>query len=186
MKFLKSFIRNLIMLVGVVLILALVNRWYLGGFSPAKIVEQEREAYTIAYIEFVGSYNDVGSSIDKVFALLSWAGIESFTGVGIYYDDPAVVAPENLKSDVGTVIDVQDAKKLAKNEELKTRNIPAKKSIVAEFPLKNSASYMAGMTKNYPAIKKYMQTKKYKMDVPIVELYDTLAKKIYYVVEILD
>jgi Ni,Fe-hydrogenase I cytochrome b subunit len=39
MKFLKSFIRNLIVLIGVVLILALVNRWYLGGFSKLEVQE---------------------------------------------------------------------------------------------------------------------------------------------------
>ena len=186
MKFLKSFIRNLIVLIGVVIILALVNRWYLGGFSKVEVVEQNMGPYTMVYVEFIGNYSLVGPSMDKVYEILSWAGIGSFTGVGIYYDDPIAVAPENLKSDVGAVIDPQEVKNISQDQEIKTRNISAKQSIVIKFPLKNSVSYMAGVIKVYPALKKYMKAKGYKMEVPVMELYDMTAKKIYYVVEILD
>lgn len=57
-------------------------------------------------------------------------------------------------------------------------------SMVAEFPIKNSVSYMAGVIKVYPALKKYMIAKGYSSEVPVMELYDMVAKKIYYVIEI--
>lgn len=184
MKFLKSFIRNLVVLIGVVIILALVNRWYLGGFSKLEVQETNIGWYVMAYTEFVGSYSQVGPSMDEVYGILSWAGIGSFTGVGIYYDDPAAVAPESLRSDVGAIIASEDVKKLPNDQDVKTRVVPAKQSIVIEFPLKNSVSYMAGVIKVYPALKKYMEAHEYKMEVPVTELYDMSAKKIYYVVEI--
>jgi len=48
--------------------------------------------YTIAYVNFVGEYGKVGPSMTKVYEILSGVGITSFTGIGIYYDDPAVVS----------------------------------------------------------------------------------------------
>lgn len=57
-------------------------------------------------------------------------------------------------------------------------------SVVIEFPLKNSASYIVGMIKVYPVLKRYLQEKGYNIQVPISELYDMAAKKIFYVVEI--
>lgn len=72
--------------------LALVNRRYLGGFNKIDVQEQMMGPYTIAYTEFVGNYNLVGPSMDKVYQTLSGAGILSATGVGIYYDDPAVIS----------------------------------------------------------------------------------------------
>jgi len=75
-------------------------------------------------------------------------------------------------------------KKLSQDQEIKIKTINATKSIVIEFPLKNSVSYMAGVIKVYPVLKKYMQEKGYKMEVPITELYATATKKIYYIAEI--
>jgi DNA gyrase inhibitor GyrI len=51
----------------------------------------------------------------KLYDALSGAGIVSFTGIGIYYDDPAVISGKNLRSEVGAVVDSIDARKLDKN-----------------------------------------------------------------------
>lgn len=184
MKFLKSFIRNLVVLIGVVIILALVNRWYLGGFGKIEVSEKIIGPYTIAYTEFIGNYSLVGPSMDKVYETLSGAGILSATGVGIYYDDPAVVEADLLRSDVGAIVVGADITKVPQSDEIKIMNIGGQMSIVAEFPIKNSISYMAGVIKVYPVLKKYMIEKGYSNEVPVMELYDMVAKKIYYVVEI--
>jgi len=164
--------------------LAFANRRYLGGFSKLDIQEQEMGPYTIAYVEFVGNYSLIGPSIDKVFETLSGAGITSFTGVGIYYDDPAAVEQTLLRSDVGAVVVGADITKVPQTDDIKIKNIAGKNSIVITFPLKNSVSYMAGLIKVYPALKKYMKAQGYSMEVPVMELYDMVAKKIYYIVEI--
>jgi len=184
MKFLKSFLKNTLILIGILLLLALANRRYLGGFNKIIVTEQVMGPYTIAYTQFVGNYSLVGPSMDMVYETLSGAGILSATGVGIYYDDPAVVEQEKLRSDVGTVVVGADITKVPQSDEIKIKNIAGKKSIVAEFPIKNSVSYMAGVIKVYPVLKKYMIEKGYSNEVPVMELYDMEAKKIYYVIEI--
>ncbi len=184
MKFLKSFFKNLAILVGVLVVLALINRRYLGGFNKVEVKEQMMGPYTIAYTEFVGDYSKVWPSMDKVYLALSGAGILSATGVGIYYDDPTVISWENLRSDVGAIVVGNEITKVPQSAELKIKNIGGKMSMVAEFPIKNSVSYMAGVIKVYPALKKYMIAKGYSSEVPVMELYDMVAKKIYYVIEI--
>lgn len=140
--------------------------------------------YTIAYTEFVGDYSKVWPSMDKVYVALSWAGILSATGVGIYYDDPAVISGENLRSDVGAIVVGNEITKVPQSNEIKIKNIGGKMSMVAEFPIKSAASYIAGVMKVYPALKKYMTEKGYSSEVPVMELYDMVAQKIYYVIEI--
>ena len=51
----------------------------------------------------------------KLYDALSGAGVASSTGIGIYYDDPAAVSGQNLRSEVGAVIDPADGQKLDKN-----------------------------------------------------------------------
>ncbi len=181
MKFLKNFLIFVIILI----LLALVNRWYLGGFTKLEAKEQPMGPYTIAYTNYVGVYSKIWPSMTKVYDILSGAGITSATGVGIYYDDPAVVSWANLRSDIGAVIASQDVGKLVSNKDIKITTIPPKTRIVVEFPLKNSLSYMIGAMKVYPVIAKYMKEKWYTNEVPMVELYDMVAKKIYYMADIM-
>ena len=183
MKFLKWLGKNLVILLAILVVLALINRWYLGGFTKLEVKEQPMGPYAIAYVHFIGEYGKVWPSMTKVYNILSGAWITSLTGIGIYYDDPAVVSWANLKSDVGAVIAVQDIKTLAKNKDIQTKTLPAGKKIVVEFPMKNTLSVMMGVMKVYPVITKYMQEKWYKA-VPMIELYDSTAKKIYYIADI--
>lgn len=184
MKFVKIFFKNLLILASVLLVLALINRRYLGWFSSLEVQEQNMWAQTIAYINFVGEYGKVWPSMTKVYEVLSGAGILSATGIGIYYDDPAVVSWSDLRSDVGAVIDPQDASKVANNSEIRVTTLSAGDKMVVEFPLKSALSYMIGPMKVYPVLAKYMKEKWYSNQVPTIELYDMVAKKIYYIVEI--
>ena len=122
--------------------------------------------------------------MDDVYQTLSGAGILSATGVGIYYDDPSVVSGENLRSDVGSIVVGADITKIPQKQGIEIKNIAGKQSMVVEFPIKNAKSYMVGVLKAYPVLQKYMQEKGYSNEVPVMELYDMVAKKIYYVIEI--
>lgn len=179
-----KFLKNLWILVLMVIILACANIWYLGGFTTPEAKEQNMGPYTIAYVNFVGNYGQVWPSMTKVYDVLSGAGVVSLTGVGIYYDDPAIVSGNKLRSDVGAVIASQDLGKLVWNKEVKITTINQGNKIVVEFPLKNSFSYMIGPMKVYPVIAKYMKEKWYTTQTPMIELYDMTAKKIYYIAEI--
>ena len=92
MKFLKIFLKNVGIFIGFFAILALANRWYLGGFTKLEAKEQAMGPYMMAYINFTGEYGKVGPSMTKVSEILSGAGIVSETGIGIYYDDPTSVS----------------------------------------------------------------------------------------------
>jgi len=140
--------------------------------------------YTMAYVNFTGNYGKVWPSMTKVYEALSGAGITTITGAGVYYDDPAVVTGSELRSDVGAIIDAKDIGKLVANKDIKITTLTAGTKIVVEFPLKNSLSYMIGPMKAYPAITQYMKEKWYTSEVPMVELYDMVAKKIYYMTNI--
>ena len=140
--------------------------------------------YTMAYKSFVGEYSKSGPVMDEVYQALSGAGIMSATGVGIYYDDPALVSGENLRSDLGAIVVGADITKVPQQDGLKIKNIAGKQSILVEFPIKNTASYMVGVVKAYPVLQKYMEARWYNKQVPVMELYDMVAKKIYYVIEI--
>jgi hypothetical protein len=121
----------------------------------------------------------------KLYDALSGAGITSSTGIGIYYDDPAAVSGQNLRSEVGSVIASADSNKLDKNSaDYKIKVVPGGNKVVVEFPLKNSFSYMVGPIKVYPIMNKYMTEKGYKTQVPRIELYDMTAKKMYYMADI--
>jgi len=165
-------------------VLALINRWYLGGFTKLEVKEQGMGPYTIAYVSFVGNYGKVWPSMTKVYEVLSGAGIISATGVGIYYDDPAVISWDLLRSDIGASIDPQDAEKLNAVTDVQIKTLPEGNKIVVEFPMKNTFSAMIGPMKVYPVIAKYMKEKWYSHEVPMVELYDLVTKKIYYIAEI--
>lgn len=184
MKFVRRFIKTILWLAVIILVLALINRRYLGGFKKVEVKEQMVGPYTIAYTEFVGDYSKVWPSMDKVYLALSGVGILSATGVGIYYDDPAVISGENLRSDVWAIVVGDEITKVPQSAEIKIKNIGGKMSMVAEFPIKSAVSYMAGVIKVYPALKKYITEKGYSSEVPVMELYDMVAKKIYYVIEI--
>lgn len=166
-------------------ILALINRRYLGGFTQLEVKEQNMGPYTMAYVNFVGNYGKVWPSMTKVYEVLSGDGITTITGAGVYYDDPAVVTWAELRSDIGAIIDAKDVSKLTANKDIKITTLPAGTKIVVEFPLKNSLSYMIGPMKAYPAITKYIKEKWYTGQVPMVELYDMVAKKIYYMTDVI-
>ena len=59
MKFVRRFIKTILWLAVIILVLALINRRYLGGFKKVEVKEQMVGPYTIAYTEFVGDYSKV-------------------------------------------------------------------------------------------------------------------------------
>jgi hypothetical protein len=172
--------------IGIVLVLLLVLiavfLWYMGLLNTLQVSEQEAGPYTYVYEKFVGPYWDTEHVFQKVDSSLKAEGIATDKAIGIYYDDPAKVAKEKLRSDCGFVLQEKD---LSKVPDLKKKyhvaTMPMKKSIVVEFPKRNKMSYLLGPMKGYPGLMKYAQEKNYKMAMP----YELYAKeKILYIMEI--
>jgi hypothetical protein len=61
--------------------------------------------------------------------------------------------------------------------------MPAASRVVVEFPYKNELSYVIGPARAYPVIMKYAKENKLAMKIAY-EIYDTLEKKIYYIMEV--
>ena len=54
-----KFLKNLLKLIIILIVLALINRWYLGGFTKLEVKEQNMGPYTMAYVNFTGNYGKV-------------------------------------------------------------------------------------------------------------------------------
>ncbi|MFA5098095.1 MAG: hypothetical protein WC490_05650 [Candidatus Margulisiibacteriota bacterium] len=163
---------------------------YMGVFSSVKIEEKEMGPYTLVYEHFVGPYSQTGTVFSRVYESLKADKITTRDGIGIYYDDPSKVSKDRLRSDCGCLIDSKDMKKvksLGKKYKLKT--IKKSLSMVAEFPIRNSLSYMIGPMKAYPALEAHMKKNGYfsqkngRSAVPF-ELYQMGSNRILFVTEI--
>ncbi len=158
---------------------------YIGLFSTPKVTEMMVGPYTYIYEEFIGDYNKSGPVFDKVYNALKEKGIVTTKGLGVYFDDPAVVPADKLRSYCGVVIEKDDLNRISEFEtKFKIGKIARNKKMVIEFPVKNGLSYMVGPMKCYPALLKYTRENNYKPDALSFEVYDEPAQKILFVMEI--
>jgi len=153
----------------------------MGMFSSIEIVEKDIGPYTLVYVDHVGPYSDTMKDFEKIDKTLRKDfGIEAEKGFGIYYDNPQEVAEEKLRCEIGSILDDKYSSKIESLKgKLKVKIYSKKKSITAEFPIKNGLSYMLGPMKVYSKFKEYMEPKGYK-GAPALEVYDMPNKKIIY------
>jgi len=161
---------------------------YHGFFSTYEIAEKEVGPYTLATKRFVGGYYKVGPTMTEVDSWLRENAVTSSKGVGLFYDDPAKVPENELRSDVGNVLENVDEQKLAKiKEKFDVKEIVRQKAVVVEFPIKSSLSYMLAPIKVYPMISKYWKEKGYPDSVSdgfSIEIYDMDGKITTYIMPI--
>ncbi len=165
--------------IAVISIAAFAALVYSGLFTSVNIIEKNMGPYKAVYEDHKGSYSKIAPVMDSVFNKLKAEGINSTTGIGIYYDNPSEVAEANLRSKGGCVIDKDVFKKFESiKTKFKTIDIPEYKCITVEFPVRTKASFIIGIIKAYPKIKIFMEEKKLKtVDAPY-ELYENNNKMI--------
>jgi hypothetical protein len=174
----------LVWAVGILAVVALVIVTffaYMGLFSKMAVAEKMMGPYTGVYESYVGDYMKIGQVFERVNGNMKNEGITCGQSFGVYYDDPRQVPKEKLRSECGVILgdkDLAKAKGLKKKYQIKT--LPAKMSLVTEFPIKNVMSYMFGPMKAYPALENYAKDKGYQLTLAY-ELYDQPAKKTIYV-----
>ncbi|MFA6431435.1 MAG: GyrI-like domain-containing protein [Candidatus Margulisiibacteriota bacterium] len=184
MKVLKWFL----IIFAAIAVALLAYLWYLGAFSPVKVVEREMGPYTIAYKSFVGEYKETGKVFMDVYGILKEAGFavtEKSDSLGIYYDDPAKVAKDKLRSDCGFVISKEDSLKAIAllKKDIKVMTVPQSKCLVIEFPMKNMLSFIVGVMKAYPALNEYAAKNNIKTGL-VYEYYDMKNNKILFTMQI--
>ncbi|MBN3032891.1 MAG: GyrI-like domain-containing protein [Candidatus Saganbacteria bacterium] len=173
-------VKWLLIVLVIIALLAAGFLAYLGYFSSPNVREAKMGPYTIVYESFTGPYAQTGPVFARVHKAVTAAGIKAGQGLGIYYDDPSKVPAGKLRSDCGVVIGAKDLRKARALKQFKVKRLPASRCAVAEFPIRNTLSYMIGPMKAYPALMKYLQEKNYKM-AAAYELYDEGHKKIFFV-----
>ncbi len=171
---------TLIIIAVIVLLLVFVYAYY-GGFKKINILVTKSGGETMVYESVTGDYKQTPKYTDKIYyALLNDEKIETTKGIGIFYDNPNNVAKEQLRSEVGCLLDHADSAVVAQlSGQYKLKTLPVDDYIVTEFPMKGGLSFMIGILRVYPALNKFSQENGYK-DSPITEIYDVPNKKIIY------
>jgi len=169
------------------LLLILIISMYCGAFVKIEIKEEKVGGETIVYEEMVGDYKNSGKVMDKIYYdLLESYSIETYKGVGIYYDNPQVVEKDKLRSEIGVVIEEKDLNNLEEvRKEYRVKQIEEKNYVVSKFPYKGQLSIMFGIMRVYPRINKYLDKHNISQDGFVMEIYDTPNKVIEYRKEII-
>lgn len=63
------------------------------------------DSFTIATVYHQGDYTDVFKLFGQVEYHVEFDGLQPKQRVGIYYDDPALVAAADLRSDIGVIVE---------------------------------------------------------------------------------
>lgn len=179
----KMLVTLIVIVLAIPAIMVLALAWT-GFFKNAEITEKEMGPYFMVYEDHTGPYKGTAKIMDRLYyQLLEDDKVETFSGVGIYYDNPKETPKNELRSKAGCIIEPADAEKVKQlGSKYKTLEIPRKKYVTAEIPFRGGLSVFAGIVKVYPAISAYMEKKGYGK-VPAMEIYDH-NKTIIYLFEI--
>lgn len=178
--------------IGIVIVVIIVIftsfLFYMGYFDTLKVNEKEMGPYTYVYERFVGPYMDSGAVFMRIEKDLKAMGISTDKAIGFYYDNPAKVAKEKLRSDCGIVLEEKDMPRVPElKKKFKVATFQKKECMVIEFPVKNMLSYMIGPMKCYDALFKYAKEKNYKTETDgkmVITFEYYLKDKILFVMEI--
>lgn len=135
---------------------------YMGMFSEYSVTEEIIGPYKYVYKSHTGPYTETGAIGMEVYNSLLQDDIKTTLGLGVYYDNPATTPADQLRSEMGSIIELQDYAKLATlGDKYTVKNISAIKCMVVRFPIKNTLSYILGPIKVYPIMEDYMLAKGY-------------------------
>lgn len=181
----SKFFQILSIIVGVLAFGLIVFLVSLGAFSKIVVTEKETGPYTYVYRFFVGDYKLTGPVFADVYNALKEQDIPAELGIGLYYDNPQTVPSHKLRSDCGAIIaaaNVRKTKQLEKGYSVTT--LPKARRLVAQFPIKNTMSYILGPMRVYPALMREAKVKGYQEMVTGIEIYDMTNKQTIYLMDI--
>jgi len=151
-----------------------------GLFYKVQVTEGVTGPYTIVYVEQTGDYAKAAQAGNTVYqVLMAEYGINTTKGFGIYYDDPAKVAKDKLRSEIGCILEPSDSGKAKAITKFKVRTLEAKNSLIASHPFTNPFSIILGISKVYPEFSKKLggQPSGYTYSM---EIYDMPARTTTY------
>jgi DNA gyrase inhibitor GyrI len=169
---------------GIVVVVLVSFSFFMGLFSSVQVSRKTMGPYTMMYEPFVGPYEKTQAAFEKVQRQMKAENLDSTLGIGIYYDNPAQVDPRKCRSECGALISGKDLSRLGElSGKSKIKTIVKGEFLYAEFPYKNSLSFMMGPMKVYPLLFAELIRNGFKPTYSI-ELYDMKSDHIAYLVPI--
>lgn len=168
--------------ISVLTVLLLIIYAYYNGFRKIEIVLKYYQGDTVVCKPLKGNYNQSGKISDEVYwELIDKFNITTYKGIGLYYDNPKEIPINELRSDIGCIIEKSDISKLnALVSAYTIKKIPEKNYPTVEFPYKGKLSMIIGLLKVYPALNKYKNdNEEYKRSY-IIETWDIPNNRIIY------
>eukprot|EP01128_Nolandella_sp_AFSM9_P005684 TRINITY_DN2802_c0_g2_i1.p1 TRINITY_DN2802_c0_g2~~TRINITY_DN2802_c0_g2_i1.p1 ORF type:complete len:204 (-),score=43.72 TRINITY_DN2802_c0_g2_i1:621-1232(-) len=142
---------------------------YFGSVSPPQFVE--KDLFTLAYVSKKGSFVQIPEGFTEVHNFMSaFKKYEEgdLVGLGVYFDDPAVVKAEDVRFWIGFIIPEEDADELVpklngkfKDQGLRCLSFPKTANVASTlFPYDHMLSPMIGPSKAYPVLDKFLEEQK--------------------------
>ncbi len=174
-----------LIIISALILILLALLAYLGFFKKPVIITKVVGPFKIFYKDHVGPYQETGKIQDEIYDyLLKEQGVETYKGIGIYYDNPKKVPAKQLRSKAGCIIEPEDYNtQINLPGDYKEMTIEKQKMVYAEFPFKSKLSIMLGIMKVYPLMQEYCEKNNFTFRESI-EIYDVPAKKIFYLMPI--
>jgi len=165
-------LKKILIILAVIVIAVLAYMAYSGFFASVNITEGNVGPYKFVGKEYLGDYRYSGERQDSIYKDLTSRGLELAMGFGIYRDDPKKVAVEKLRSMVGSVLPEKYYERIPEleREGYIVQDMGETKSVIVEFPYRNSMSILASVLKVYPKLNDYFAEKGY-AEVPSLEIY---------------
>ena len=149
---------KIVLIIIAIIVLAIVLFLAVNGiFFKPRVSTKNMGPLKIVYKDHVGPYQETGKIQDDIYNyLLNEQCLETYKGIGIYYDNPKKVSQDQLRSKAGCVIEEKDTgKEIVLKNDYKMMTIENQEMIYSEFPFKSKMSIMIGIMKVYPLIQKY-------------------------------
>lgn len=137
--------------------------FYLGVFASAVVEQAQAPAYRMAYLPHTGRYDRIGTTLEEVERRLRAAGMQPQTPCALYYDDPSVTPQEQLRSNVGFLVD--SGAQVPGNVQIET--IAPRAVLRATF----RGSPVIGSHKAYAAMREWIKARNLSVALPSFEIY---------------
>lgn len=174
----------IILLIGVLIISGILfTLFYYGFFVQPQVAIQKSGGETIVFRKANGDYKKSGIVMDEVYyKLANDFGIDTFKGIGIFYNNPQETQIDALRYEAGCVLESSHVQELSssKNVPFEIKTLPIEESVVISFPYRNRLSVLFGTIKVYPLLTKYIRSNHYDESTPVIEIYDVPNKQIVY------
>ena len=129
---------------------------------PYKAEVKQIEPFQYLYYEYKGSYMNAFMAFPKLMEYIESERIEmGLYSLGVYYDDPAEVAENELRSEIGMMI----KEKVKGNDMYKFKKVDGFKAATIKY------SDMSEIQTAYAVLVKYMQSKNLTPIGPAYEIY---------------